>query len=300
MLDGLTLDLLRTLIASVDEGSFSAAGRRLHRTQSVVSQSIANLEDQLGLRLFDRIGRYPKPTPAGTRLVEEARSIMRSVDGFRAQARDFAGGLEPELSIVVDVIFPQTRLTAAMVNFAERFPATTLRLQVEALGAVAELVLAGSCSLGITGTLPVLPPGLEREYLFDIPMVTVAGPGSPLAIHAGPIPLPVIAEHTQLVLSDRSSLTDGQDYGVLSRRTWRLADLGTKHAFLRAGLGWGHMPLPLVKDDLAQGHLAMISVAGFPLSGISHPIMALFPTDARPGVAGRWLIERLREDWSKS
>ena len=295
MLDSLTLDLLRTLVASADEGSFSAAGRKLRRTQSVVSEAIANLEDQLGLRLFDRTGRLAKATPAGIRLVEEARAVMRGVDGFRALARDLAGGLESELSIVVDVIFPQAFLTAAMIDFAERFPRTTVRLRVETLGAVVELVSGGRCSLGITGTLPGLPPNLEREYLLDIPMVTVVGTASPLAIHDGPIPLPVIAEHTQLVLSDRSSLTDGQDYGVLSQRTWRLADLGAKHAFLRAGLGWGHMPLPLVEDDLSEGRLAMISIAGFPRSGISHPVMALYPTDARPGVAGRWLIERLKE-----
>jgi hypothetical protein len=59
MLDGVTLDQLRTFIAAVDEGSFSAAGRKLRRAQSVVSQTLANLEAQLGVKLFDRSARYP-------------------------------------------------------------------------------------------------------------------------------------------------------------------------------------------------------------------------------------------------
>ena len=59
MIDGVTLDQLRTFIAAVDEGSFSAAGRKLRRAQSVVSQTLANLEAQLGVKLFDRSGPLP-------------------------------------------------------------------------------------------------------------------------------------------------------------------------------------------------------------------------------------------------
>ena len=62
MLDAVTLDQLRTFIAAAEEGSFSAAGRKLRRAQSVVSQTLANLEGQLGVRLFDRSGRYPRLT----------------------------------------------------------------------------------------------------------------------------------------------------------------------------------------------------------------------------------------------
>ena len=65
MLDGLSLDQVRTFIAAVDEGSFSAAGRRLGRAQSVVSQTLGQLEGQLGVKLFDRGARYPVLTEAG-------------------------------------------------------------------------------------------------------------------------------------------------------------------------------------------------------------------------------------------
>jgi DNA-binding transcriptional LysR family regulator len=57
MLDGVSLDQLRTFIAAADKGSFSAAGRHLRRAQSVVSQTLANLEGQLGVKLFDRSAR---------------------------------------------------------------------------------------------------------------------------------------------------------------------------------------------------------------------------------------------------
>ena len=59
MLDSVSLDQLRTFIAAVDEGSFSAASRKLRRAQSVVSETVSNLEDQIGVLLFDRSGRSP-------------------------------------------------------------------------------------------------------------------------------------------------------------------------------------------------------------------------------------------------
>src|ERR1700761_1394074 len=138
MLDGVSLDQLRTFISAADEGSFSAAGRKLGRAQSVVSQTLANLEGQLGVKLFDRAGRSPVLTAAGEALLPEARAVAGDMDQFKARARGLAGGLEPELSVVVDVMFPTLALTCAVAAFQAEFPSTPLRLNVEALGAVLE------------------------------------------------------------------------------------------------------------------------------------------------------------------
>src|SRR5258706_4411055 len=103
MIDGVTLDQLRTFIAAVDEGSFSAAGRKLRRAQSVVSQTLANLEAQLGGKLFDRSARYPQLTEEGRSLLADARSVADNIDGFKARARAMREGPQPELSVVVDL-----------------------------------------------------------------------------------------------------------------------------------------------------------------------------------------------------
>jgi DNA-binding transcriptional LysR family regulator len=91
MLDGVSLDQLRTFIASVDEGSFSAAARKLLRVQSVVSDLVSGLEAQMGVQLFDRSARYPKLTPAGAALLADARGIVAGVDFMKARARDVVG-----------------------------------------------------------------------------------------------------------------------------------------------------------------------------------------------------------------
>src|SRR5260221_5932960 len=106
MLDGVSLDQLRTFIAAADAGSFSAGGRRLRRAQSVVSQTLANLEAQLGVKLFNRSSRSPVLTRQGVALLAEARAVVSRMYVFKARAKGLSDGLEPELSVVVDVMFP--------------------------------------------------------------------------------------------------------------------------------------------------------------------------------------------------
>ena len=293
MLDGITLYQFRTFIAAAEEGSFSAAGRKLRRAQSVVSQTLANLEAQLGVKLFDRSARYPKLTEEGRSLLVDARAVAGNVDEFKARARAMREGLEPELSVAMDVMYPMQALTRAAAHSRKTYPHTPLRLYVEALGGVIKPVLDRSCSIGVIGSLPLVPDELQSEALPSIPFVTVVGPSHPLAKIRGVVAASAVAKHVQLVLTDRTALSDGRDFGVLSPLTWRLADLGAKHAFLKGGLGWGHMPLHMVKADLDDAALVRIRVEGVP-PAVSMPMSVVFRKDAPPGPAGRAFIAQLK------
>ena len=122
MLEGVSLDQLRTFIAAADEGSFSAAGRRLRRAQSVISQTLANLEGQLRLKLFDRTARYPVLTDQGRALLADARAAAGGVDLFKARAKCLVGGLKPELSVAFDVMFPVATFTTPWLPSKRSFP----------------------------------------------------------------------------------------------------------------------------------------------------------------------------------
>ncbi len=293
MLNAVTLDQLRTFIAAAEEGSFSAAGRKLRRAQSVVSQTLANLEAQLGVKLFDRSARYPRLTEEGRSLLADARSVADGVDEFKARAGAMRGGLEPELSVAIDVMYPMDALTRAALHSRKAYPHTPLRLYVEALGGVIKPVLDRICGIGVIGSLPLVPDELRSEPLMNVPLVTVVGPAHPLAKSRGVTAASAIGKHVQLVLTDRTALSDGRDFGVLSPLTWRLADLGAKHAFLKAGLGWGHMPLHMVKADLDSGALVKIRVEGVPRA-VAMPMRVVFRKDAPPGPAGRAFIAQLQ------
>jgi DNA-binding transcriptional LysR family regulator len=294
MLDGVSLDQLRTFIAAAEEGSFSGAARKLGRAQSVVSDLVGNLEGQVGVHLFDRSGRYPRLTPEGEELLIDARCVVAGVDRLKARARGMAAGLEPELSAAIDVFFPIAAITASAKHFREKFPDTPLRLYVEALGGAFQPVIDGRASLAVVGTLPLMPPGLTAERIGSVAMVMVAAQEHPLAAWPGIIPKEELARHVQLVLTDRSSLSSGREFGVMSPSTWRLADLFAKHAFLLNGLGWGGMPLHAVERDLTEGRLVKLMVEDVPADGLLMPMSAVYPAAAPPGPAGRWLIERLK------
>ena len=294
-LDGMSLDQLRTFIAAAEEGSFSAAGRKLHRAQSVVSQTLANLEMQLGVKLFDRDGRYPRLTDDGQALLNDAKVIADGMDGLKARAKTLREGLEPELSLSIDVMYPMCVLTEAVGSFRDAFPHTPLRLYVEVLGAVIEPVLKGTCQIGVIGTLPLVPENMRSEPLLDVPLVTVVAPAHPLASYKGVIPKSELQKHVQLVLTDRSTLSDGQNYGVFSQNAWKLADMGAKHAFLRAGFGFGHMPSFMVEDNIASEKLRVIRIELPAGTSLLMPMQAVYRKDAPPGPAGRWLIQSLKQ-----
>jgi DNA-binding transcriptional LysR family regulator len=286
-----TLDQLHVLAAVAETGSFSAAARRLNRAQSVISYTIANLELQLGLSLFARDGRRPELTTAGRALVADARRVGLLVDELRARAAGLRRGLEAELGLAVDVMFPTERLVCALNDFAQQYPTVALRLRIEGLGGVVELVREGVCQVGVSGWAGTAYDGLVRRAIDTVTLIPVAATAHPLAHAAAPIPGTIVREQVQLVLSDRTTVTEGQDFGVLALRTWRLGDLGAKHALLLAGLGWGNMPEYMVRADLDAGRLVRLDLA----EGSEHryPISLVHRADAPPGPAGEWLSDRL-------
>ncbi len=285
-----TLDQLRVLAAIADAGSFSAAARHLKRAQSVISYTIGNLEAQLGVALFDRTGRQPVLTDAGRALMADARRIGAAVDDMRARAGALRQGTEAEVSVAVDVMYPIPALVDVLRRFAAAFPTVGLRLRMEALGGVLQLVVSGACSLGVSGWPGTMPHEVRRKVIDRLLLVPVAAPGHPLASMAR-IGLEALREQTQLVLSDASHLTNGQDFGVLSLHSWRLGDMGARHALLLAGLGWGNMPDHLVAADIAAGRLVRLPIEAAPSFDL--PVSLLHRSDRVLGPAASWLAAAL-------
>jgi DNA-binding transcriptional LysR family regulator len=284
-----TYDQLRIFLAVVETGSFAAAGRKLNRATSVVSYGIANLEAQLGILLFDREGtRRPVLTAAGKSVLAEAHEIAHGMDGLRAKVKGLMQGLEPEVSVAVDVMWPSAWLGSVLKAFAHQFPTVTLRLHVEALGGIAALVLDGRAAIGVSGPVFQDLEGIERVSLGHVQIVPVAAPDHPLA--KGRLRPGAGRDHIQLVLTDRSPLTAGRDFAVMSDRTWRLADLGAKHQLLREGIGWGGMPMPLIEADLIAGTLVKLDMPD--RTDTLYPLEGMYRADAPPGPAARWLLRQ--------
>lgn len=287
-----SLDQLRIFLAVEEEGSFGGAARRMGRAVSAISYGIAQMEQMLGVTLFEREGsRRPVLTDAGRGLLPEARAVADRADALLAKTRSFHAGLESEVGLVVDVMVPGEATARVLREFRTMFPTVALHLRAEGLGAVAACLLSGETALGIGGPVIDSHPELERQVIGQVELVPVAAPDHPLAradVRPGES-----REHLQLVLTDRSSLTVGREFSVFSPLSWRLGDLGAKHALLKEGIGWGNMPRPMVAADLASGALVELDLPEKP--GANYDLSALWRRDARPGPATSWLIDTFRE-----
>jgi DNA-binding transcriptional LysR family regulator len=290
-----TLDQLRIFIAVAEHGSFGGAAKAMGRAVSAVSYGMAQLEAQLALSLFDREGsRRPVLTAAGEGLLAEARSVADGVDALLAKTRSLHAGQEPSLTLVVDVMVPGEVTAHVLGEFRRMFPTCALTLRIEGLGAVAACVIEGGSDLAIGGPVIGDNPALERQAVGEIDLIPVAAPSHPLARAKNPggIAPGESRRHLQLVLTDRSPLTEGREFSVLSPLTWRLGDLGAKHSLLKEGLGWGNMPRAMVAGDLAAGTLVELDLPEKP--GAHYRLSALWRRDTRLGPAASWLVDAFR------
>jgi DNA-binding transcriptional LysR family regulator len=301
LLEPVTLDQLRVLIAIADAGSFSAAARKLKRAQSAISHAVASLEASLAFSLFDRASHKPQLTDAGRIMLADARAVVSRAGELRERAKSIAEDVEPDLSLAVDVMFPVEVLTESLRALQVAFPLLAVTVHTDALGAVEARLRDGTARLGIGPDFQVDATGpIERRPLTEIAMASMVARDHPLAAWQGTIPRHELERHVQLVLTDRSQLTSGIMRGVVSPRVWRFADLATRYGFLKAGLGFCNMPLHMVKDDLATGRLKRIVVEGWERPDYAIPLYLMFPRGHVPGRAACWLIKDMEARFKQS
>lgn len=294
MIGKLSLDQLRVLITIADTGSFSAAGRKLRRAQSAISQIVAALEAAQGVVLFDRSGHRPKLTEIGDVLVAQARLVLASAARFEAVAANTRAGLEPELALAIDPLVPTAPLIDSLRALGIAFPDLPVSFSTEGLGGSLRRLRSGSAALAICLLLPNVPEDIAAFPLLSIRMRAVCAPGHPLAELGRTATRDDLAPHVQLVLSDPVD-PSGPDYGLSSARLWRFVDLARRLDFLLAGFGWCRMPEHLVTDAIADGRLVWLDVEDDPTPQEGLPIYAAHRRDRQLGTAGRWLLDNLRQ-----
>ena len=203
MLDAFPWTRSSPFLAAAEEGSFSAAGRRLGRSQSVVSQTWRTSKTQLGVapirsRCALSRAHQGRRGPAG-----RARTITQQVGTLKAKARAIGGGLEAELAVAVDVMFPIHVFARAVRDFPPSSPETPLRVEVESLAPCLQPVFDGRCSFAVASFLPEVPPNSSRNTCSPSGSLLSSRPATRCRVSLRAVPRDVLAEHVQLVL-DRS------------------------------------------------------------------------------------------------
>jgi DNA-binding transcriptional LysR family regulator len=286
----ITLNQLQVLLTIAETGSFTAAAKKLNRATSGITYTIDTLEAQLGLTLFHRgTTRRTALTREGEAIVAEARLVASGTDRFRARVKGLLEGLEAEVALAVDEMFPAERLAAILGGFEREFPTVALRLNLEVLGGVERMVRDGMSGIGLGGVCHMDAEGLTTFRIGEVLLIPVAAPGHALA--QGGFASPGIArEFLQIIITERYR-AKGRAYGVLGEKVWRVSDLASKRVLLLAGIGWGGMPEPTVRGDIEAGRLVYLNLPDWRQGG--YEMQVVHRDDTPPGVAGRWLIEQL-------
>lgn len=294
MLPNPTLDQLQVFVAVAETGSFSAAARQLNRAQSVISYTIGNLEAQLQLSLLERSGsRQPVLTDAGRAILEDARRMISDLNSLRARSKALTQGLEGEVKLAVSTMVPDRLLVEVLRHFQERFETVRLRLTVGSPFLVSRLLDQGAIDVGIGGSMEISADAVTSERIGVSFLTPVAAAGHRLAKLGRRLSVADVREEIQIVVSDADAPNDGKDFNVFSRRTWRVSDMATKKQLIAGGLGWGGVPLAMLRDALASGEVVQLDVDAY--ETVDYPIFAAWPAASPPGPAGKWLVERFGE-----
>ncbi|OIN08724.1 LysR family transcriptional regulator [Oceanisphaera psychrotolerans] len=253
-----SLEQLQAFVATVETGSFSAAARRLGKVQSVISTAVSNLEIDLGNSLFLRSGRYPRLTPAGERLLVEARVILERCEHFRGVAKSLGEGVESRLVLAVDELYPLEQLGALMDEFARRFPSVELELLFPLMEDVSRMVLEERVDLGIMWRQEILPSALNFHALGWVPLKVVCAPEHDLARQQ--VGWEELKRYRQLMVATRNDSEEKVRLRVAAD-VWWVESHWVIVELVQRNLGWAFVPEHVVAGALDNGYLVSPALA---------------------------------------
>jgi DNA-binding transcriptional LysR family regulator len=261
----ITLHQLQCFDAVIAEGGFQAAAEKLRRAQPSVSSAVKNLENQLGLALLDRSGYRVSLTDAGRSFHQRARLFLAELRELKSHATQLAMGEESELRIVIGDLCPLAETLALLRRFFDGCPGTKLHLHFEALSGPWERLFDGDADL-ILHHIDKADPRLEFIELFAVALVPVVAPGFLKFPISRAITAEQMRDYVQCVIRDTARHSDSRDYYIVEgARSWTVTDQLMKRELILQGMGWGHMPMYLVQQDLRDKRL--IAITGKHLKG---------------------------------
>ena len=199
----LNIRQLASFVAVYEEGSFSKAAKRMNATQSGLSMQNQQLEEQLGLALFDRSPRGVTPTVAGRRVYDLAVTLLRQLDAVKAEIKTLSTGVTGEIRVGLMPTFTRGVLAPALQDFISLYPNVKVSI-VEAYSAVlTQDVAAGTIDFAIVPRAP-RKDGIRTRLLGTDRELLVCRAGGPLK-HLAPVKLNELPP-LKLVLPGRGNM----------------------------------------------------------------------------------------------
>ncbi|MBQ0753823.1 MAG: LysR family transcriptional regulator [Gammaproteobacteria bacterium] len=265
---------LSAFLAVADSGSFTAAAERLFLTQPAISKRIAQLEDQLGARLFDRIGRQVHLTEAGHALLPRARQVIRDLDDMSRAISGLSGEVSGTLRIGTSHHIGLHRLPPVLRQFSREFPKVQLDIHFIDSEEAWEGVLHGDLELGVVTLPPIADDRVYSEAIWNDPLVFMAAPEHPLATEQH-VSLEMLTQYAALLPSPvtftrRIVEALFREQSLTLNISMSTNYLETIHMMVSIGLGWSLLPATMLDEQvvkLATDESVMHRQLGF----VTHP-----------------------------
>ncbi|WP_028115815.1 LysR family transcriptional regulator [Ferrimonas senticii] len=286
----INLHQLEMFVCCAEQGSFSAAARKLGKAQSAISQGIANLEIDLNQTLFDRSTRKPTLTPQGQLLLQQAQAVLLQAQDLQATALTLNSDTETSLALLVDPALLLPKLYQILAEFSAQFSATTLSLHVENSDAINQHIRQGRGDIGLTLIDHSMPIGVELGYIGQLPFATVAHPEHPLAKLTS-VGRGDLSSHRQLLLRS----IDGKGISTcptISPKLLWCNDFIAMSELTQQQLGWCYLPAHIAEPAIAQGRLMSLPIR-FDLQQWSVPVDRVTALGSIKGPALLWLENAL-------
>ncbi|MCK6188785.1 LysR family transcriptional regulator [Pseudomonas sp. EYE_354] len=280
-------EVLQAFVQAATQGSFSAAARKLGKSQSTVSAAVASLEIDLDVVLFDRSSRKPTLTPAGHVLLQRAEQVLEASNRLALAASQLAQGLEPKLTIAMSDTYQSDRFEVALRCFDERYPDLELECLIAECEDLIALVQSGRAQIAFIEQQNVYPADLTAATVDEHTEIALfASPKHPLAALKS-ITAHALQQHRELRLASIINPNEIRANG----RVWSAPSYLMLLEMAQLGFGWAPIPRWLA-ERFGGGQLVELKVRGWPRSVA---VDALWSRHHPPGPAGSWLLGKMLE-----
>ena len=258
----ISLDALLILDAIDRLGSFAAAGNELYKVPSTISYTVSKLEQDLGVKVFERLGPKVAITKAGSELLKEGRHLLKAASDLEHRVRRVASGWETELTIGMDSVFSPTSLIHDVTEFCKVADLTRLKFSQETLSGTWEALLDRRVDLlvGAAGEGPS-GGGYHSHLIGYMDFVFVVSPTHPLASVTNVLSKADLSQHLAITVSDSVRKMQPRTVGLLfGQNTLAVSNMRAKYEYQLAGMGFGFLPEPIARQAIASGLLVVKEV----------------------------------------
>lgn len=251
----MTIEQILTLDAIVKNGSFKAASLAMHKSQPSLSVSIKNLEEELGVLLFNRDGYRPVLTEQGKIFYKKSTKILDEFTKLKQLGLEMSAGEESQINICVDAIFPIKMIGKTMSKFLEDYANVALNINTDVLNGVMAKLKSESVDFALGPEF--VDDEIEAVKIQEVNMIPVI---SPELLKVTKNQLEILKQFPLIVVESSIRKTYSHVSGSINDNYWFTTDFYMKQQLIESGLGWGRLPEHQIINALEKNELVRLDI----------------------------------------